>query len=108
MRWAEKATMQKVTYNCDGCGKQIEPVPEHSGGVGWVEHATPHAFFRVGAARAVVSAQTRAAGVGVIRARNASDSGYVATHAVQQLDQGTSFDLCRNCAESKTLLQLLG
>ncbi len=87
--------MQSVTFKCDSCGKEIEPVPEHSGAPGWVDHAAPYAFFRVAAGRAVAARLTR----------DADACGR--THAVQMLEHSEGIDVCRNCAESKTLRQLL-
>jgi hypothetical protein len=88
--------MQNVTFNCDGCGKEIEPAAAVPEGGDWREERKRVAYFEVNAL-----------------------SKFVYTNPVDQfgmLDQSHSaqgegtqiaIEVCRQCAETLPLISLL-
>jgi len=94
--------MQNVTFNCDSCGKKIEPIRDLAGAPQPFDEGAERkqaAYFEITVKPKYVFAQTWRDGIG-------SGENYQ-SHGAQSADRMVTREFCRNCSEAKTLLQLL-
>ncbi len=94
--------MQNVTWNCDSCGKKIEPMRDLAGVAQPFDEPAERkqaAYFEVTIRPKYVFAQTWRDGLG-------SGANYQ-SHGAQSADTTITREFCRSCAESKSLLVLV-
>jgi len=88
--------MQAVTFKCDACGVKLPVCPEYNQlSEAEREEAKTYQFFRVSVIPTVILAM-----------HNPRDQ-LLPTHAASANGAPSHLDICRRCAESRSLLALL-